>query len=475
MLDIEKKSLRREAKLQKIQEEADAELHVNLEEKFELPEEDQVIKLAEVYERIQTIVRVLENFSELKQEGKTRADYLRQLKNDTRSYFGYSDYLLSFYFDLFSPTELLAHLEANEKQRPLTIRVNSMKINRRDLAHSLIAKGVNLDPIKWSKDGLVIYDSQVPLGATPEYLSGQYILQSAASFLPVMALGPQPRERILDMCASPGGKTTHIAALMKNTGVIVANDLSEDRISALVGNIHRMGVSTSIVTQYDGRTIPKKFHSFDRVLLDAPCSGLGIISKDNSIKANKEEMDIIRCAHLQRQLILAAIDAVDATKGPAIIVYSTCSISVLENEAIIHYALARRFVKVQPTGLEFGTPGLTKYRGKQFHPTINLSRRYYPHTHNIDGFFVCKLHKYENGERKVTKDDEEEPNGTESSQNQKGANNSQKGNGPIPKKTSSQNGKKSAQKGGKSHQSKNNKDNKNNHGSKSNTKNKSRK
>ena len=102
-------------------------------------------------------------------------------------------------------------LEACEVRRPVTIRSNSLKTRRRDLAQSLINRGVNLDPIgKWSKVGLVVYDSSVPVGATPEYLAGHYMLQGASSMLPVMALAPQEHEKIMDMCAAPGGKTSYI-------------------------------------------------------------------------------------------------------------------------------------------------------------------------------------------------------------------------------------------------------------------------
>ncbi|CAN6841752.1 unnamed protein product, partial [Brassica oleracea] len=110
-------------------------------------------------------------------------------------------------------------IEAFEKQRPTSIRTNTLKTRRRDLADVLLNRGVNLDPLsKWSKVGLVVYDSQVPIGATPEYLAGFYMLQSASSFLPVMALAPREKERVVDMAAAPGGKTTYVASLMKNTG-----------------------------------------------------------------------------------------------------------------------------------------------------------------------------------------------------------------------------------------------------------------
>merc|ERR1719476_1089215 len=137
--------------------------------------------------------------------------------------------------DVFGLDELVDALEANEIQRPLTVRTNSLKTRRRDLAQALINRGVNLDPVgKWSKVGLVVYSATVPLGATPEYLAGHYILQGASSLLPVMALAPQVNERVLDMASAPGGKTTHIAAIMNNTGMVLANDANQARCKAVV-------------------------------------------------------------------------------------------------------------------------------------------------------------------------------------------------------------------------------------------------
>lgn len=126
--------------------------------------------------------------------------------------YGYNQFLTDVIMNLFSPAEAVEFFEANEVPRPITIRTNTLKTRRRDLAQSLIARGVNLDPIKWSKVGLQVLESQVPIGATPEYLSGYYMLQGASSFLPVMALAPAENEKVLDMCAAPGGKTTYIGS-----------------------------------------------------------------------------------------------------------------------------------------------------------------------------------------------------------------------------------------------------------------------
>lgn len=346
--------------------------------------------------RITEIVRVLTSFKELGEPGKSRAEYTQSLLKDICTYYGYSPFLAEKLFSLFPPQEALQFFDANETPRPMVIRTNTLRTHRRDLAHSLINRGVTLEPVgKWSKVGLQIFESQVPLGATPEYLAGHYILQAASSFLPVMALAPQEHERVLDMAAAPGGKTTHLAALMRNTGVIFSNDSNKDRAKGLIGNIHRLGVKNTIVCNYSALEFPKVMGGFDRVLLDAPCSGTGVIAKDASVKTNKTEADFLRLPHLQKQLLLAAVDSVDhASKTGGYIVYSTCSVTVEENEQVVQYVLNKRpNVKLVPTGLVFGKEGFTKFQSKRFHPSMKETRRYYPHAYNVDGFFVAKFKK----------------------------------------------------------------------------------
>jgi len=198
------------------------------------------------------------------------------------------------------------------------------------------------------------------------------------------------------MAAAPGGKTTHIAALMKNTGCIFANDSNKSRAKALIGNTHRLGAKNTIICNYDAREFPKVMGGFDRILLDAPCSGTGVIAKDASVKTNKTEADFLRLPHLQKQLLLAAIDSVDhASKTGGYIVYSTCSVTVEENEQVVQYALNRRpNVKLVETGLAIGREGFTNYMSKKFDPSMKLVRRYYPHAYNVDGFFVAKFKKF---------------------------------------------------------------------------------
>ncbi|KAH8062309.1 rRNA (cytosine-C5-)-methyltransferase [Aureococcus anophagefferens] len=305
--------------------------------------------------RIQENLGVLGHFKERAKKGKARAEYLRELGEDLTSYYGYLQELTELFLTIFSPSECVEFMDANDKPRPVVIRTNTLKTRRKDLAQTLIKRGVHLEPMAaWSKVALKITESSVPVGATPEYLAGHYMLQSAASQCPVLALGPEPGERVLELAAAPGGKSSYCAQLMKNSGTLVCNDLKKERHKATVANLHRLGVSNAVVCCHDGRAFPGVMGGFDRVLLDAPCTGLG--------KAG-------------------------------VVVYSTCSVAVLENEDVVQYALDKRNVKLVDAGLPFACDAFVRCGQKRYHPSMALARRFYPHTHNMDGFFVAKLQK----------------------------------------------------------------------------------
>ena len=401
-------------------------------EKEEKPEEEEEeeelapidamnLDMAEINIRIQKIVEILSDFKNKKDPNRSRNDYINELKQYLMQYYDYNEEICNLIMNLFPPNEAVEFMEANNTQKLVTIRTNTLKTKRRELAKTLISRNINLDPLaEWTKVGLKIISSSVPIGATPEYLAGHYMLQSPSSFLPVIALDPQPGEKILDMCASPGGKATYIAQLMKNSGILVANDMKKERIKSLFFNIHRLGIKNSIITNYDARNFPKFYNSFDRILLDAPCSGLGVIAKDQSVKVNRTYKEVLNNSRVQKELILAAIDSCNV-KGSGIIVYSTCSIAVEENEWVVDYALKHRYVKCIETGFEIGEPGLTSFREKHFHTTLKNTRRIYPHIHNMDGFYVAKLKKYADGVKKKEenkKDKNQKKKGKKKNQNE---------------------------------------------------------
>lgn len=346
-------------------------------------------------DRIHSNLKLLSNWKESsKLTSKSRSQIISAWYADIAAYYSYSLYMVEKLASLFGCEEALQFFEANEQGRPVTLRVNTLKTRKRDLVQALTARGVTIEALgNWTPVGLQVFDTPVPIGATPEYLAGHYLLQAASSLLPVQALDPQAGDRVLDMSAAPGGKSTHLAALMRNTGVLFANDASRDRIKSLIANIHRMGVHNTVVCNYDARKLPSilGLNSFQRILLDAPCSGTGVISKDPTVKASKTDTDFTVLTHLQKELILAAADMCEAG---GFFVYSTCSVTVEENEEIVAYALSKRKnLRLVDTGIPFGREGFTSFRGKQFPQTLKLTRRFYPHMHNMDGFYVSKFEK----------------------------------------------------------------------------------
>lgn len=369
------------------------------EENYQLINRDQLEAPAEdeeqVRQRVEQIIATLEDYSNAADPTISRSQLKEKLYEDLCLLYGYNRFLLEKLLSLVKVSDYLKFLDANENQRPVTIRVNTIRTHTNDLRQNLNDRGVRLEPIPWNKLGLIVVESQVPVGATPEYLSGHYMLQSPSSFLPVIALNPTPDSRVLDMCAAPGGKTTHMAQLMKNKGTIIANDFTTSRCSALVANIHRLGVTNAIVVNYNGLAFPDIMGGFDYVLCDAPCSGTGVISRDPSVKSTKSERDLEFLTKQQKELILHAFDSVKPKGGK--LCYCTCSVLVEENEAVVDYLLNHREGAKciePPFDPRFDATlrkGITRYGKHIFNPQVQNSRRIYPHDLNMDGFFLALI------------------------------------------------------------------------------------
>lgn len=301
----------------------------------------------------------------------------------------YNEYLLEKFKELFSKNELQAYLEANEKQRPTVLRVNTLLKRRKDVVYMLGNRKVETDNLEWCDFALVAYKSEVPLGATPEYLAGYYTIQGACSMFPVLNMEIKENLKVVDLCAAPGGKSSHLGEFMNNTGILYSNDVCKDRLFALRSNLSRMAITNSIISNMDAKDF--NVGKVDRVLLDAPCSGTGIVSKDPTIKTSKSWSEIKKLVKVQKKLILHAFDML---KKGGIMVYSTCSVLVEENEKVVDYLLMKREdARVCEPDVAVGKDGFTSFRGENFNGTISRARRLYPHVHNMDGFFYCKIRK----------------------------------------------------------------------------------
>lgn len=280
-------------------------------------------------------------------------------------------------------------LKACEKGIPPSIRYNRLKIQRSKLKERLEEKGFNLDTSTLTEAGLIIDESPFSPGATTEYLLGYYYVQGIASILAVEALAPKPDELLCDMCAAPGGKSTHISELMNNSGVMYAIDINRMKIRALRSHISRMGITNSIMIRMDARHLPELRFKFDRILLDAPCTGEGLLPVDWSRRRSRRPEDLEECATRQRELIEAAIQAL---KTSGRLTYVTCSIAPEENEEALQGFIEEGKLKAEETLPQIKTRGLNNFGPLEFDKSLRGAARLYPHVQGTEGFFICNLH-----------------------------------------------------------------------------------
>lgn len=298
--------------------------------------------------------------------------------------FSHPRWLAEQWLTQIGPVEAEALAAAMAEQPPLTARVNTLKLTRDDLAARFAAEGIVATLCRYSPLALKI-DAPGTVEQLPGFREGLFTIQDESSQLAALFLDPQPGERVLDLCAAPGGKATAIAQLMENRGTVTACDITDAKLRRVEETAVRLGISIISTMGSDAADPPAGFREgYDRVLVDAPCSGLGVIRRNPEGKWRKGPEDLARLAVTQKKILKSAAGCV-APGG--VLLYATCSTSEMENEAIVDEFLARR----TDFGLEQGQ-ALFPALGELF--TERGMFRSWPHRHDgMDGFFAARLRK----------------------------------------------------------------------------------
>lgn len=263
-----------------------------------------------------------------------------------------------------------------------TIRTNTLKITSEELEERLKERGWKVERVPWFEHGFFIECDQL-LSKTVEHSLGYFFMQNSSSMIPPLILDPKPDEIILDLCASPGAKTTEMAELMNNTGVIVANDISHVRLKALRGNLQRCGVLNTVVVKGFAENFYKTGLKFSKILLDVPCTASGTMNP-RILKQTKEE-GVRYLSSLQKRIITSAAQCLE--EGGTI-VYSTCSLEKEENENVIDYAVKELGLKTEK--IEVKNLPTQKPFFEGYDEAVKNAVRI-PFSERTEGFFVCKL------------------------------------------------------------------------------------
>lgn len=292
-------------------------------------------------------------------------------------------WMVKKWIETFGVEETALLCKANNEIPPVVLRVNTIKTTREKLIDECCRQGMDVKATVFSPDGMILPHPAMPIRETAFYSAGHIQVQDEASQLISHLVDPKPGENVLDLCAGTGGKTTHLAAIMNNRGRLTAFDISEKKIADLKKNTRRLGV-TNIETQTgDAREMPTDtfYGSFDRILVDAPCTGLGTLRRNPEIKWRTTEEDPKKFSVLQKIMLAGAARYL---KKGGFLIYSTCTITSEENEEVIKDFIAHHedFICVQPPD------------------TINSFLvddqgyfRSYPHKHGTDSFFGAVLVK----------------------------------------------------------------------------------
>jgi NOL1/NOP2/sun family putative RNA methylase len=274
--------------------------------------------------------------------------------------------------------------------RRTTLRVNTLRSGAAALQSFFREQAVKHERVGWYPDAFVLRDlRERDVESWDAYRDGSIYLQSLSSMVPVLVLGPLPGERILDIAAAPGSKTTQAAALMENRGTILANDVDPIRAQRLAYNVRLQGCGMVEVRVGRGEKLGGEMPgSFDRVLVDAPCSGEGrFVVFEPGTSRSWSTKTVSECVRLQRHLLQSAAIAL---KTGGVLVYSTCTLNLDENERMVQWALDTLPLSVEKMPLAI--PGTFKGMSRGLAPGISKALRIFPDAQR-EGFFVCRMRK----------------------------------------------------------------------------------
>ncbi len=317
---------------------------------------------------------------------------ISQIQEDARKLaekYGYLPYMVQRYIQFLGLDDTLKLLKANEQPLTPSIRVNTLKISVLELKNRLEKKGFELEQIDWVPNGFKVIKEASNLGSSHEFLQGYYYLQNIASMLSAVILDPKPNDIVIDMCAAPGSKSTHLAQLMGNNGTLVLIDKNKNRIPALETNLRRMGIINSILLNIDAINLPNLKVKANKILLDAPCTGEGLIRQDPSRKVSKKMKDIEKMASIQKKLLKAGLNSL---KSKGVLLYCTCSIAPEENELVVNEVVEKiDNFSISEISKNYGVNGLTEVFGIKLLEDLKFSQRLYPHIHDTIGFYFCLI------------------------------------------------------------------------------------
>jgi tRNA (cytosine49-C5)-methyltransferase len=273
------------------------------------------------------------------------------------------------------------------------IRVNTLKISVENFKKRLSEDWI-LEQVPWCKEGFWIKhkEGRRDIGNLPEHQLGYFYVQEPASMIPPIVLDPKPGEFVLDMCASPGSKTTQLAQYMQNKGLIIANDYKGIRMKPLGLNIQRLGITNVVLTVMRGTSFFNKGFLFDKILVDAPCSGTGTIRKSLKTLQIWNPNMTKKLSYDQKKLLETAFNIL---KPNGTIVYSTCSVEPIENENVVSWLL-EKYANAYLEEIDLNikrTEAIKEFENLKFNKEINKTLRIWPQDNDTEGFFVAKIKK----------------------------------------------------------------------------------